>query len=122
MSRRLKAAGGMEVELPITPMLDMAFQIMIFFIVTYHPSALEVHIDGNLLPPPSLAKKPRDMPTEKPKETTSPKETDTRDSLVVVVHALSEKDLQKRPKEEREADMEHLGTPTEIRLKKPQNV
>ena len=32
----------------ITPMLDMAFQLMAFFIMTYHPSALEGHIDGKL--------------------------------------------------------------------------
>src|SRR5262249_20507367 len=30
-----------EVELPITPMLDMAFQLLTFFIFTYHPSSLE---------------------------------------------------------------------------------
>src|ERR1700736_3569201 len=41
MSRRRKAEPGPEVELPITPMLDMAFQLLAFFILTYHPSALE---------------------------------------------------------------------------------
>jgi biopolymer transport protein ExbD len=29
------------VALPITPMLDMAFQLLTFFIFTYHPSGLE---------------------------------------------------------------------------------
>jgi biopolymer transport protein ExbD len=30
-----------DVVLPITPMLDMAFQLLTFFIFTYHPSAVE---------------------------------------------------------------------------------
>jgi biopolymer transport protein ExbD len=32
---------GLEVTLPIAPMLDMAFQLLTFFIFTYHPSAME---------------------------------------------------------------------------------
>ena len=35
-------------ELPITPMLDMAFQLLTFFIMTYRPSALEGHMDLTL--------------------------------------------------------------------------
>src|SRR5207244_4402741 len=30
--------------------LDMSFQLLAFFIMTYHPSALEGHIDGRLIP------------------------------------------------------------------------
>jgi biopolymer transport protein ExbD len=41
MSNRKKAEPAPEVSLPITPMLDMAFQLLTFFIFTYHPSALE---------------------------------------------------------------------------------
>jgi biopolymer transport protein ExbD len=33
--------AGTEVTLPIAPMLDMAFQLLTFFIFTYHPSAME---------------------------------------------------------------------------------
>jgi len=44
-------AGGVNLGLIITPMLDMSFQILSFFIMTYHPSALEGHINGNLVPP-----------------------------------------------------------------------
>jgi biopolymer transport protein ExbD len=33
------------VVLPITPMLDMAFQLLTFFIFTYHPSGLEGEMD-----------------------------------------------------------------------------
>ena len=48
-----KPEAGSEVTLPITPMLDMSFQILSFFIMTYHPSALEGHIPGSLAPPES---------------------------------------------------------------------
>lgn len=41
MSKRHKAEAGPEPTLPITPMLDMAFQLLAFFIFTYHPSDLE---------------------------------------------------------------------------------
>lgn len=45
---RKKADPAPEVVLPITPMLDMAFQLLTFFIFTYHPSALEGHMDLTL--------------------------------------------------------------------------
>jgi biopolymer transport protein ExbD len=40
-ARKPKAEPGPEVTLPITPMLDMAFQLLAFFIFIYHPSDLE---------------------------------------------------------------------------------
>src|ERR1700722_4024888 len=43
-------ARGVNLGLIITPMLDMSFQILAFFIMTYHPSALEGHIPGSLVP------------------------------------------------------------------------
>ncbi len=46
---------GVNLSLVITPMLDMSFQLLAFFIMTYHPSALEAHIDGKLLPPTKTA-------------------------------------------------------------------
>lgn len=48
MRRRRPGDPGPEVELPVTPMLDMAFQLLMFFIFTYHPSALEVQMELNL--------------------------------------------------------------------------
>jgi biopolymer transport protein ExbD len=42
---------GVNMGLIITPMLDMSFQILSFFIMTYHPSALEAHVNGKLVPP-----------------------------------------------------------------------
>jgi biopolymer transport protein ExbD len=37
-----------EVSLPITPMLDMAFQLLFFFIMTFNPSDLEGQLDMSL--------------------------------------------------------------------------
>jgi biopolymer transport protein ExbD len=45
MSGRKKADPPTDVTLPITPMLDMAFQLLMFFIFTYNPSALEGQMD-----------------------------------------------------------------------------
>ena len=53
--------GGMPVSLPIVPLLDMAFQLLFFFVVSFHPvlreeGALECGIQGtaggNLPVPP----------------------------------------------------------------------
>jgi biopolymer transport protein ExbD len=53
MRRSAPATEGVQLGLIITPMLDMAFQLLAFFIMTYHPSALEAHIAGDLTPPPA---------------------------------------------------------------------
>lgn len=60
--RRAKIEGspGVQLSLIITPMLDMSFQILAFFIMTYHPSALEGHIPGSLTPPENSAVKGKD--------------------------------------------------------------
>jgi biopolymer transport protein ExbD len=41
----MKADPPGEVVLAITPMLDLTFQLLFFFIVNYHPSALEGQMD-----------------------------------------------------------------------------
>jgi biopolymer transport protein ExbD len=43
--RRERGDPAQEVNLPITPMLDMAFQLLMYFILTYHPSAMEGQMD-----------------------------------------------------------------------------
>jgi biopolymer transport protein ExbD len=48
MVRNRKGDGVPQVELPITPMLDMTFQLLTFFIFTYHPSAVEGQMDFSL--------------------------------------------------------------------------
>jgi biopolymer transport protein ExbD len=39
-----------EVEIQVTPMLDMAFQLLTFFIMTYRPAPTEGQFAMNLLP------------------------------------------------------------------------
>jgi biopolymer transport protein ExbD len=46
--------GSSKIQVPITPMLDMTFQLLFFFLLNYHPTAAEGQMD--------LA-----LPTEKPK-------------------------------------------------------
>ncbi len=48
--RRKKKRAEESVEIPITPMLDMAFQLLTFFILTYHPMPSEVQFGMNLMP------------------------------------------------------------------------
>jgi biopolymer transport protein ExbD len=48
--RQDHTAAEVDLGVIITPMLDMAFQLLAFFIMTYRPSLYERHIDGNLLP------------------------------------------------------------------------
>ncbi len=55
--RHSEEPSGMQLSLIITPFLDMSFQILAFFIMTYHPSALEGHIPGSLVPPEKVATK-----------------------------------------------------------------
>lgn len=50
--RRVRETAPIDVDLPITPMLDLAFQVLLFFILTYHPSALEGQVEMSL---PDLA-------------------------------------------------------------------
>ncbi len=48
MANKQKAPPSLEVDLAITPMLDMAFQILAFFIMTFHPAQLEAQMDMTL--------------------------------------------------------------------------
>ncbi len=48
-SRRRKRGSPTEPELPITPMLDMSFQLMAFFILTFRPTPTEAQL-GLTLP------------------------------------------------------------------------
>jgi biopolymer transport protein ExbD len=48
MTVRRKSEAGPEPNLPVTPMLDMAFQLLAFFVMTYHPSDLEGQMELSL--------------------------------------------------------------------------
>jgi biopolymer transport protein ExbD len=83
MRRRLKADEDHGVEMPITPMLDMAFQLLMFFIMTYHPSALEGHMDLSLpAAGEAKAKHPQDVDPNK-----SDTEIELPSQLTVIVKA-----------------------------------
>src|SRR5437588_11087172 len=100
--------GGVQLGLIITPMLDMSFQLMAFFIMTYHPSALEGHIDGNLLPPSLVANKAKNavpMPMDLPAVDEEPQ---LQDALLVVVKADDKSD-----------DKRFDGGPSRIMIKRP---
>jgi biopolymer transport protein ExbD len=48
MARRAAIEQDPGVVLPIVPMLDMVFQLLFFFMCTYHPSDLEGQMEMNL--------------------------------------------------------------------------
>jgi biopolymer transport protein ExbD len=49
-ARKKKRKPQEDVEIPITPMLDMAFQLLTFFILTYHPMPTEGQFAMTMLP------------------------------------------------------------------------
>jgi len=73
---------GYEFDLPITPMLDMTFQLLFFFVVNFNPGAAEGQID--LLLPPAGDYKAKDMATVDPKKP-SDTEIELPSDIVVIV-------------------------------------
>jgi biopolymer transport protein ExbD len=61
--RRRKEEAPVEVNLPITPMLDMSFQLLNFFIFTFHPMPQEGQLSVNL-PKVDSAAKPDEVPVD----------------------------------------------------------
>ena len=51
MRRRRRHYSQEEVELNLAAMLDMAFQLLTFFILTFKPNPVEGQINLNLPPP-----------------------------------------------------------------------
>lgn len=54
MHRKRKSRGKEEVELNLAAMLDMAFQLLAFFILTFKPSPIEGQITLRMPPPQSI--------------------------------------------------------------------
>jgi biopolymer transport protein ExbD len=79
---------GVNMGLIITPMLDRSFQVLSFFIMTYHPSALEAHVNGKLVPPsnPLIKGKEKNTPTDE--QLIPDSDPDLEASLQVVVKAI----------------------------------
>ncbi len=57
MSRRKKKREQENVELNLAAMLDMAFQLLTFFILTFKPSPVEGQVKLRLPPPQAIAAK-----------------------------------------------------------------
>lgn len=68
--REARGPGSPEdVPFPVTPMLDMAFQLLAFFILTFSPPSLETRIDLYLpAAPAALPTRPGEAPTARPEE------------------------------------------------------
>ena len=49
--RRRRRGGSGVVEINLAAMLDMAFQLLAFFVLTFRPSAIEGHFQVHLPPP-----------------------------------------------------------------------
>jgi biopolymer transport protein ExbD len=47
-SRRYRPGPPDEVAFPVTPMLDMAFQLLAFFVLAFKPPSAETHLDLDL--------------------------------------------------------------------------
>lgn len=105
--KRMTSDGslGVQLSLIITPMLDMSFQILAFFIMIYHPAALEGHIPGNLLPPDGGAVDKRDPEPMLPAN--DPELSEWQDAITVQVNAVVQgQDAKRLP-----------GTPSQIFLR-----
>lgn len=85
MSRRRQSETGIEPNLPITPMLDMAFQLLAFFVMTYHPSDLEGQMDLSL-PSEKITQADKKENVD-PKAQPDPKPLDLPSNLTVIVRA-----------------------------------
>ena len=105
--------GGVNLGLIITPMLDMSFQILAFFIMTYHPAAMEGHIPGSLVPPEDPATKSKDKtPTPMEQALSVPEDLldpSLNDAITVVVKAAVKDDLKSGDRLE--------GTPSQIMIR-----
>jgi biopolymer transport protein ExbD len=55
-------------DVPVTPMLDMAFQLLTFFVLTYKPAPSEVQFVMNLLPAQPATAISAEAPSDKPAE------------------------------------------------------
>jgi biopolymer transport protein ExbD len=68
MGWRRITEGAPEPNVPVTPMLDMAFQLLAFFVMTYHPSDLEGQMQLALpsASTPAAHKQEQQDPTAKP--------------------------------------------------------
>ena len=84
-SRRYRPTGPDEVAFPVAPMLDMAFQLLAFFILTFKAPSAETHLDLDLpATPAALPAAPRVRAQPRPARRV---DTDLENDLLVRAEA-----------------------------------
>ncbi len=68
MKERKKVGKSQPPEVPITPMLDMAFQLLTFFVLTYKPAPAEGQFLMNLMPAQPATAITAEAPSDKPSD------------------------------------------------------
>lgn len=110
--RRSRSEEGFEVSL--APMLDMAFNLLTFFIFTFRPAPVELQFNLNLLPI-SPAAEPETPPEESPSDQPAPIRM-----LTTTLFADADGSLSRATLEELEfEDLEGLGARLEAILSDP---
>jgi biopolymer transport protein ExbD len=67
-NERKKVKRANDPEIPITPMLDMAFQLLTFFVLTYHAMPAEGSFVMSLLPAQPASAPSAEAPSDKPSD------------------------------------------------------
>ena len=68
MSERKNIQKSEGPDVPITPMLDMAFQLLTFFVLTYKPAPSEGQFVMSLLPAQPATAMSAEAPSDKPSQ------------------------------------------------------
>jgi biopolymer transport protein ExbD len=68
LAERKNIRKAEDPQVPIAPMLDMAFQLLTFFVLTYKPAPAEVQYTMNLIPPQPATAITAEAPTDKPSD------------------------------------------------------
>ncbi len=84
-ARRYRPGSPEEVAFPVTPMLDMAFQLLAFFILTFKAPSAETHIDLDL--PATPAALPTAVEGRARPRTSRTVDTDLENDLLVRAQA-----------------------------------